>query len=155
MRFAHFVTRSAQLVTFRGRHPRRRPTMRRMKKILILLFLLTFAVNAWAGGDGCTAKGPRTAMDDAMDEIHASLSGDKNPEQVVAKWLSPVALELEKPGAPSATALHAAVDLGRQLVQLGRRDEARALFDRIANIDREGEWGRKASGHIRSMGAGK
>jgi hypothetical protein len=128
--------------------------MSRMKKILMLLFLLTFAVSAWAGGDGCTPKGPRTAMDDAMDEIHAALSGDKNPEQVVARWLSPVALELEKPGTPSAATLHAAVDLGRQLARLGRREEARALFDRVAAIDREGDWGRKAGGHIRSMGAG-
>lgn len=123
-----------------------------MKNFLILFFLLFVAVNASAAGDGCTPKGPRTAMDDAMDEIHASLSGDKSPEQVVAKWLSPVALELEKPGAPNATTFHAAVDLGRQLVQLGRREEARALFDRIAVLDRDGEWGKKAAGHIKSMG---
>jgi hypothetical protein len=127
--------------------------MRRMKKILMLLLLLTFASTALAAGEGCTPKGPRTVMDDALDEIHAAINGEHNrPEDVVNKWLPQVALELEKPGTPSSVAFHAAVDLGRQLVHLGRRDEARAMFERITAINRDGEWGRKASGHIKSMG---
>lgn len=127
--------------------------MSAMNPILIATLLLLFATSN-ASAESCAVKGQRTAMDDAMDEIHAVLNGDNDrAEEVVEKWQPQVALELAKAGKPTVSALHAAVDLGRQLVNLGRRDEARSLFQRVASIDADGEWGRKAAGHIRSMGS--
>lgn len=147
------MSRRAQFMTFRGRAGCKLPTMSGMKQILFSLLLLLFALDA-SSADSCAVKRPRTAMDDAMDEIHAVLNGDNDrAEEVVAKWQPQIALELEKPGTPSAAALHAAVDLARQLVNLGRREEARTFFARVSKLDPNGEWGRKAAGHIRSMGS--
>jgi hypothetical protein len=49
--------------------------------------------------------------------------------------------------------LHAAVDLGKELVRHKRVDDARTLFTRVVELDADGEEGPKAAGQLKELPA--
>jgi hypothetical protein len=48
--------------------------------------------------------------------------------------------------------LHMAVDLGRELIRLGKGEVARQILNRVVDIDGDGDWGKTAAQLQSSVG---
>lgn len=115
------------------------------KMLAVFLILLAGGYAGARAEDDCPASPSELAPAPALTEIHGAQRGtEEEIEPVLDRWL-PVVGCLEAAEASDEDWLHVAVDLGRLLVHLDRRDEARGVFGSARDLDPDGAWGRQAA----------
>jgi hypothetical protein len=126
----------------------------RLSRILALppfvAFALMRALPLQAAAPSCSRTTPE--LDQALDAVHAARDGALTESQhVVKQWLPRTNRALASKSKVLEGWLHLAVDLARQLRRLGRIEEARTLFIRVAEIDAKGLWGKMAADHVKEL----
>jgi len=103
-------------------------------------------------GPGCEANTPEGLQ--AVGVVHSARDGSASHSAEVVKTMLPKITEmLASEKDVNNQWLHAAVDLGKELVRHKRVDEARTLFTRIVELDGDGEWGPVAAGQLKELPA--
>ncbi|HEX2120777.1 MAG TPA: hypothetical protein VHL59_03970 [Thermoanaerobaculia bacterium] len=119
--------------------------------LLLAAALCVFAASP-AVAESCSIT--TAELTEALDAVHASRG--KTPAEsapVVDQWLPKATMQLATTEPLLDEWLHLSVDLGRELTRLDRRDEARQLYARVAELDPNGQWGRNAKKHLAEFDA--
>ncbi len=97
-----------------------------------------------------TTTAELTAAIDAVHEVRDASRSDA--AKVVDEWQPRVVIALARVGEIEDSWLHLGVDIARELVRLGRVDEARRLLSQVSSRESDSSWRKQAKEELEKLG---